>query len=230
MPVGTRTTSTPLSNHETSTSSSRNPHKQQRDGSTKMATARGEKRRDSQSKINPQPTKRSVRIEEPPNESRLAEETALLRAKVVALEEQIDARSRKEALKFAAADRAKQAEKIAVKERRQAKARETLGFEVQIRTPRTSEIGQEDADLRSRLAELGGEEAETDEYDIALTASLAVNKRNKGRKIFPTQKRNDFDLCDLEQWIHNEMESGAHTAAFILESHEYEIQRRRVYA
>ena len=100
-----------------------------------MATVRGEKRRDSQSKINPQLTKRSVRIKE------FLEEIALLRAKVVAFKEQINVRNRKEVLEFATADRAKQAGKIVVKERRQAKAKETLGFKVQIRTPRTSEIG-----------------------------------------------------------------------------------------
>jgi hypothetical protein len=232
MPVGTRATSTPLSEHEISASetseASRNTHNRKgRGGATQRA--RGGKRRGTQSEGNRRPTKRSVRIEEPSNRSHTAEETARLRARILELEEQVDTQSRREALELAAADRAKQAKKIALKEHRQAAARETLGFDVEIRTPKTSEIAQEEASPRSRLEELGSEGDGVGEYDIVLTGALVVNRRNESKKPFPTRTRSEFDLRDIEQWISAEMEGGSPTASIKLESHEYEIRRRRVH-
>jgi hypothetical protein len=107
MPVGTRATSTSLSEHEISASeastSSRNTHNRKgRGGATQRA--RGGKRRGTQSEGNHPPAKRSVRIEEPSGQSQIAEEAARLRARVVELEEQVDIQSRREALELAAAD------------------------------------------------------------------------------------------------------------------------------
>jgi hypothetical protein len=135
---------------------------------------------------------------------------------VVELEQQVDTQSRREALELAAADQAKQAKKLALKERRQTAARETLGFDVEIRTPKTSEIAREEANLGSRLAELRGEDDGVGEYNIVLTGALVVNMRNESKKPFPTRTRSDFDLRDVEQWISEEMGCGSPTAGIKL--------------
>jgi hypothetical protein len=53
--------------------------------------------------------------------------------------------------------------------------------------------------------------------------------RTESKKPFTTRTRSDFDLRDVEQWISEEMECGSPTAGIKLESHEYEVRRRRVY-
>ncbi len=62
-----------------------------------------------------------------------------------------------------------------------------------------------------------------------LTGAVLVNKKNEGKKPFSTQKRSSFELAEVEQWATKCIESGLPTGGLKLESHEYSIQRRRVY-
>src|SRR5205814_699678 len=62
-----------------------------------------------------------------------------------------------------------------------------------------------------------------------LTGSVIVNRKNEGKKPFPTQERSNFGLAELEQWSIECIESGSATGGLKLESHEYSIQRRRAY-
>jgi hypothetical protein len=67
-----------------------------------------------------------------------------------------------------------------LKERRHARLREK-GLEFEPASPRTSNIGREDANLDKQLTELGVED-----FNIDLTGSITINRKGETNRIFET--------------------------------------------
>lgn len=98
------------------------------------------------------------------------------------------------------------------------------GLEFDPGSPRTSEIGREDANMEVQRRQDLGVGNDKDDYDIILDASLTINARNQCNRLFPAQSRSSCDLSGVENWVHDFMqaEDGRYGLAYT----QYTISRR----